>query len=417
MIRASLTWLFIVSIPLFSSAQSISQWRGPNRDGVFPETGLMKSWPEQGPELLWSKDGLGRTYSTVSVTEKEIFVTGRKDTMDVLTVLDLDGNQLWELPYGRATRRGYPSTRCTPTVDGDRVYLISGVGDVVCINRSQRQIEWSVPAYEKFQGKFFIYAIAESPLLVDGKVIYTPGGFITSMVALDKLTGQTVWQTESLMDSAAFVSPILIEFEGRKIIVQITAEHFFGVDADNGKILWKVKYAEIEPPTLHPDNPKVNCITPLYHDGHIYITSGYDHVGLLFKLINDGNDVEQVWLNRELDCHFGQVVRIGDYIYGSNWLSNHDGNWCCVDWNTGKTMYEIEWKCKGSISAADGLLYCYEERRGNVALVEPTPDDFKIISSFQLPRRSAPHWCQPVIANGVLYIRHGNLLYAYSIKE
>ena len=137
----------------------------------------------------------------------------------------------------------------------------------------------------------------------------------------------------------------------------------------------------------------------------------------MFKLLEGGTAVEQVWINKDLDNHHGQVLRIGSYIYGSNWIDNPIGNWCCVDWNTGKTMYEITWETKGSVSAADDMLYCYEERRGNLALVEPTPDDFKIVSSFRITKGSGPHWTQPVIRNGVLYIRHGNALMAYNIKE
>jgi hypothetical protein len=137
----------------------------------------------------------------------------------------------------------------------------------------------------------------------------------------------------------------------------------------------------------------------------------------MFKLVDGGNEIEQVWINRTLDCHHGQVVKVGDYIYGANWLNNRNGNWCCVDWATGETKYEKKWHSKGSISAADGMLYCYEEREGNLALVEPTLDDFKVISSFKITQGRGPHWAQPVIHNGELYIRHGEVLMAYDIKD
>jgi hypothetical protein len=137
----------------------------------------------------------------------------------------------------------------------------------------------------------------------------------------------------------------------------------------------------------------------------------------MFKITNKGNDIEQVWVNADLDCHHGQVVRLGNYIYGANWINNQKGNWCCVDWTSGKTMYEKEWNTKGSISAADNMLYCYEERRGNFALVESSPDDFNIISSFRVTEGTGPHWAQPVIRNGVLYIRHGKVLMAYDIQK
>jgi len=415
--RFYLILLFVLILSQQIFAQSISQWRGPDRNGVFPETGLLKSWPENGPELLWSNDSLDKGFSSVSVTDREIYVTGRADSAEYLTALDLDGNRLWRLQYGLGVRRTYTETRCTPTVEGARIYLISGRGEVVCVNGRQKKIQWSVPALEKFQGRYWEWEIAESPLLVDDKVIYTPGGPKTTMVALNKHTGETVWQTQSLNDTSAFVSPILIEYENKKIIVNVMINHIFAVDAHDGRILWKVRYSDIQPPTFHPWAPKNNCVTPLYHDGYLFITSGYDHVGVMFKLLKGGTAIQQIWVNSTLDCHHGQVVRVGNYIYGSNWTDNANGNWCCVDWNTGETMWEKEWFCKGSISTADGLLYCYEERRGNLALVEPTPDDFKIISSFRIRQGRGPHWTQPVINKGVLYIRHGKVLMAYDIKK
>jgi outer membrane protein assembly factor BamB len=236
------------------------------------------------------------------------------------------------------------------------------------------------------------------------------------MVALDKKTGETLWQSPSLNDASAFVSPILIKIDGKKIIANITTNYLLGVNAANGQFVWTVKYTDIQPPTFHPWAPKNNCVTPLYHDGHLFITSGYDHVGVMFRLSDGGKKIEQVWINPTLDCHHGQVVRIGEYIYGANWIDNRNGNWCCVDWNTGKTMYEKEWHCKGSVSAADGRLYCYEEKRGNLALVVPTPDEFKIVSSYRITKGKGPHWTQPVIHKGVLYIRHGDALMAFNIK-
>jgi outer membrane protein assembly factor BamB len=399
------------------AAQSISQWRGPDRNGVFPESGLLKSWPDNGPELLWVNDHLDKGLSSVSVTDREIFVTGLEDSTEYLTALDLNGNRLWRLSYGLGGKSSYPDSRCTPTVEKDHVYLISGRGKVVCVNRSEKKIQWEVPAFEKFQGNHWIWGIAESPLIVDDKVIYTPAGPQTTMVALDKNTGEPVWETQSLNDTSSFVSPILIHFGGNKIIVNITINYILGVDADDGRILWNVKYSDIQTATFHLWAPRNSCITPLYHDGYLFIRSGYDHVGVMFKLTNEGNDIKQVWVNSVLDCHHGQVVRVGNYIFGANWIDNQKGNWCCVDWTTGNTIYEKEWHTKGSIIAVDNMLYCYEERRGNIALVEPSPDDFKIIGSFRITEGIGPHWTQPVIRYGVLYIRHGNALMAYDIKK
>ena len=203
-----------------------------------------------------------------------------------------------------------------------------------------------------------------------------------------------------------------------RIIVGMLTEYLFGIDPESGKILWKVRYADIEPPTDgRATAPMVNCVTPLYHDGYLFITSGYDHVGVMFKLTDQGNSIEQVWINRDLDNHHGQVVRIGNYIYGSNWIGNRNGNWCCIDWNTGKTMYETTWHNKGPISAADGMLFCYDEKGGNLGLVKAEPGGFKISGEIKIEQGSGPHWTQPVIKNGVLYIRHGDALMAFDVKQ
>ena len=408
--------LCLLSVFQTGLAEEIAQFRGPNRNGEFKESGLLQSWPESGPELLWAREDLDRGFSSVSVTDEAVYMAGREGDNEYLTVLDLKGNILWRLRYGKGVRQTYPDTRCTPTVEGDRIYVISGSGEVVCIDGSKRKIEWSIPGYEKFEGEFWQWEIAESPLLVDNKVIYTPGGKKTSMVALDKQTGETIWQTESLKVPSAFVSPILIELEERKIIVGLLTEYIMGVEAETGKFLWTVRYHDIETPTFHEWAPKNNCVTPLYFDGFLFVTSGYDHVGVLFKLLEGGTAIELVWINRDLDNHHGQVVRVGNYIYGSNWLDNSNGNWCCVDWTTGETKWETNWITKGSVSFADGKLYCYEERRGNLTLAQPSPDKFDIVSSFRITMGSGPHWTQPVIRNGVLYIRHGDVLMAYNIK-
>lgn len=408
-------WILVLSPQLLAS--DLSQWRGPNRDGVFPETGLLKSWPDGGPRLLWSREGMGDGYSSVCATDQKIFVTGRQGVTEYLIVLDRKGEILWKAPFGKGVRRSYPGSRCTPTVEKNRIYLISGQGEVVCLDEEKQKTVWKIPALEKFKGKYWQWEIAESPLLVDDKVIYTPGGDHTTMVALDKQTGKTVWKSESIHDLTAFVSPILIKHKGKKIIVNVLYDHIVGVNAQDGKVLWKVKYSEIEPTTDHPWKPHNNCITPIYHDGFLFVTSGYDHVGVMFKLIEEGDKIKRVWINRTLDCHHGQVVRINNLIFGANWVDNRNGNWCCVDWATGKTLYEKKWRNKGSVSAADNMLYCYEEKTGHLALVAPTNEEFKIISSFQIKKGKGPHWAQPVIKNGVLFIRHGDVLMAYDVKD
>lgn len=406
--------LIILSISGYSQT---AQWRGENRDGHFNETGLLKSWPEEGPELLVAVEGMGRGFSMPVVDNETVYVTGNKDSMDYISAVDLEGNIRWSVPFAPAWYNSFPESRSVPAIIGDRAVVISGAGVVVCLDIETGETFWSVDGFNEFKGRCGEWGIAESPLVVDNKVICTPGGYETTMVALDFNTGETVWTTESLKDTAAYVSPILVDYAGKDMIVGMTASFVFGVDARDGAILWRYKYYDLETPLWHIWAPVINCISPVYRDGHLYITSGYNHVGVMLELNEEGTDVGMVWKDTVLDCHHGGVVLVDGYIYGSNWTDNSNGDWCCIDWETGQTMYVKEWQTKGSVITAENLLYCYDERRGNLALAEASPEGFNIISSFRIREGSGAHWAHPSISDGRLFIRHGDVLMIYDIRE
>jgi len=401
-------------------AQFTSQWRGPQRSGIYPDTGLLTSWPEGGPELLWSVNDLGKGYSSAAVTDDAVYITGMKDSTDNLTKLTKDGEIVWSLPFGRTWTASFPDTRTTPTIEGNRIYVISGTGDIACIDAENGSLIWGFDAVLKFEGRWGDWGICESLLLVDNNVIYSPAGPRTTLVALNKYTGETTWESESLNDTSAYVSPILFNYNGKKIIVTTNARHLVGVDALYGNILWGYDYAALLPDEslkVWPGAPFTNTITPLVSENGIYITGGYNHVGAMFEIYDEGRQIKLIWTDSTIDCHHGGVVKIGDYIYGANWINNANGNWCCIDWITGKPQWEEKWFTKGSIIAADGMLYCYEEKTGNLGLVKPTPEKFDLISSFKITDGTGPHWSHPVVQHGVLYVRHGDVLMAYDVRK
>ena len=258
-------------------------------------------------------------------------------------------------------------------------------------------------------------------LLIDGdKVFFTPGGPETTTIALNKTTGKLIWKSESLNDRPGHVSPIVINYSGKRLFINVTASYIFAIDPSSGKIIWKVKHWDINSEkaiATWNDGPAVKCVTPIYSDGKIYVTGGYNHGGIMLSLTDGGNNATVAWTDDVLDVHHGGVVLLNGYIYGSNWLSNNDGNWCCIEWSTGKKKYEERWKCKGSIISADGLLYIYDERSGFVGLVNPNPEKFDLVSSFRITEGSGPNWAHPVIYNGKLYVRHGKALMAFNIKK
>lgn len=402
----------LISIQVIN-AQQISEFREANRTGVSSETGLLKSWPAEGPKLLWTNLELPKGNSSVSFGNNVMFTSGKVGADDVLFALDMNGKILWQTVMGRAWTQSYPESRSTPTVEGNKVYTTSGYGDIACIDGTSGKVIWSYKASEMNKGTYGMWGIAES-LIIDGdKLYFTPGGPETMTMALNKTTGAVLWKSASLNDKPGYVSPILVSYAGKKMIVNVSLGNVFAVDASNGEILWKV--AIEKPAGFNWD--LIMCVTPLYQDGMVYVTGGYDVGGMMVKIADDGKNASAVWKDQTLDVHHGGVVQVGGYIYGANWLNNADGNWCCIDWKTGAKKWEQHWECKGSIISAEGMHYIYDEKRGNVGLLKANPEKFDLVSSFQIKQGDAgPFWAHPVIHNGVLYIRHTNALMAYDIK-
>jgi len=372
----------------------------------------MKSWPDTGPTLLWSNLELPKGYSSVSFGNDMMYLTGTRDDDEILVALDMNGKILWQSVMGRVWTGSNPDSRATPTVEGNRVYTCSGLGDIACFDGTTGEIIWSYKASEENKGTYGRWGIAES-LLIDGdKLYFSPGGPETMTIALNKATGDVIWRSASLDDKPGYVSPILINYAGKRMIINVSLEHTFAVDASNGEILWKVAHENSS-----SGRELILCVTPLFFDGNVYVTGGYNIGGRMIRIGEDGKSAEVIWDDDIRDVHHGGVVLVDGYIYGANWLNNADGNWCCIDWNTGKKMWEEHWNCKGSIISAEGMLYIYDEKNGNVGLLKATPEKFDLISSFQVTQGSrGPFWTHPVIHNGVLYIRHNDALMAYNIK-
>jgi len=406
-------FFFFATPALFS--QEITEFRGIQRTGHFNETGLLKQWPAGGPKLILKIEGFGKGYSHPILIDEIIYVTGIKnDTLDVLSTYNLKGELLWETPYGRSWTKSYTDSRSTPTFENGKIYVSSGTGQVNCMDAKTGKIIWRVDAIKDYKGEIYNHGDAENPLLVGDLVVFTTGGEENTMVALRKTDGLLVWKTKSLGGSKSYASPVLIHHNGTSFILAQTAENLIAINPKNGEIIWHYNLIQFH---LLQQGVGANTNPPLYFNGEIFVTSGYDHPGIKLALSADGKSVQEVWKNDTIDTHHGGVVLVDGNLYGSNWQNNSKGRWASMNWETGRTNWETEWFNKGSTIYADGMLYIYEEKSGNVALVEPSPEKMKIISTFKVTEGEGPHWSHPAIYNRKLFIRHGNALMVYDIKK
>ncbi len=399
-----MTGLFLIFGFSFVFGQIDSQWRGPNRDGIYTNESLLKMWPDAGPKLLWSVDGLGEGYSSAAVTSNRVYLTGMIGGEGYLYAFDMNGRLVWKSSYGPEWDGSRPGARTTPTVVGNRIYLMSAEGRAVCFGTDGKVI-WFVDLKQNFDARNIEWGMTES-LLIDGdRVFCTPGGRDVMITALDRHTGKTIWKIKGNGEKSGYCSPSIIKHGKRRLLLTMTAKSVVGLDVDTGKYLWRCR---------HVTEYDVNANTPLYHDGYVYTVSGYNTGGQMFRLSEDGKKINLVWSEDTLDSQMGAVVLVDGYIYGSG---HSNRGWHCLDWKTGKVQFTArKIGNKGNIIFSDGMLYCYSER-GDVALVKPNPQKFDVVSSFKIKKGSGPHWAHPVIKNGRLYVRHGDVLMVYRIAK
>ncbi|MGD0581679.1 MAG: PQQ-binding-like beta-propeller repeat protein [Bacteroidales bacterium] len=409
--RAIVLNILIITTITAIQAQSAG-WRGPGRSGVYNETGLLKVWPASGPALIWEASGMGTGFSSVTVTDEAVYITGRKGESDILTAYTQDGKKKWDVEYGLSSKSNFPDTRCTPSVVNGKILLVSGQGDMVCINKDGKII-WTVNYFQKYDARFPMFGISESPVVARNLVIGTPGGKKASMVSFNIENGKVAWEAPSVGEETSYVNPLLIDDNGLKLIVTITKGLIIAVNPDNGKLVWKFNYEGANDKQTGERN---HANTPVYRDGFLFAGNGYGQVGVKLKLNPDGSEPTVVWKNSDFNPHIGGMVLIGNYLYGSTHDSNSKGRWICVDWTTGKTMWTTLWNNKGPIISADGMIFIMEEKSGNVALVKPGSQKLDVVSSFRVTKGEGPYWAHPVIDKGRLFIRHGSYLAVYSIK-
>jgi outer membrane protein assembly factor BamB len=417
------------------------QWQGPDRNAISKERGLLQEWPKEGPPLAWKVKGLGGGYSAPSIAAGRIFgMSNRGDDEVVWALSEADGKTLWVTRLGPAVRQGRPQGRegpgCTPTVDGERLYVLGLGGDLACLKVQDGKIVWQRSLTQDFGGSAPTWSYRESPLVDGAKVICTPDGPDATLAALDKLTGKTIWKSKVPGGAgggargpggfgrgrggfggsgAGYASAIAFDFEGQREYVQLTGKALVGVAASDGKFLWRYD---------RPANRMgINCSTPLYQDGLVFAASAYGAGGGLVKLSKDakgGVKAEEVYSTPKMQNHHGGMILLDGCLYGANG-GNEGGYLICLDFKTGKVLWDERASGqrrapKGSVILADGRLY-YRTENGTMLLIEPNPKEYIERGRFQQPDQSnAPAWAHPVIANGKLYLRDQDVLLCYDVK-
>ncbi|HEV3341202.1 MAG TPA: PQQ-binding-like beta-propeller repeat protein [Pirellulales bacterium] len=404
--------MLLANVPCGWAAESTGDWpawRGPRRDGRSDETGLMSSWPEGGPKLLWKAEGLGEGYSTPSVAGNLIYLMGNKDGQEWVLAVDRtkEGQGVWAFSTGPIDHGGggYPGPRSTPTVDGNRVFALGLAGELVALDAKTGKVHWRHNLVKDFGGKVGGWGYAESVLIDDKWLLCTPGGDEATIVALLKTNGKPVWQ-DALGDTASYSSILPIQIEGVKQYVQFTAQGVVGVNAKNGDLFWRYD---------RPANGTANCSTPLFSGDGVFAASGYGTGGGLAQIKKNRKkwDATEVYFTPEMKNHHGGMVLVDGYLYGSD----DPGVLRCLDVKTGKSMWQDRSCGKCSLVYADGMLYCRSEQ-GLMSLVLATPNGFELKGRFEQPERSDRNaWAHPVVAGGRLYLRDQDKLFCFDLRE
>jgi outer membrane protein assembly factor BamB len=393
-----------------SPAADWPQFRGPDRDDISKETGLVKQWPKEGPALAWKVNGLGGGFSGPSIVGNQLFTMGDREGNEFVIALDLTTRkEQWSVQVGPVyTNPNGAGPRCTPAVDGNLVFALTPQGELLCLQTADGKIVWRKNLLKDFGGRMMSgWGYSESPLVDGNNLICTPGGQGGSVIALNKKTGELVWRCQAITDASSYSSLVPVVFGDTRQYVQLSDQSVYAV-SDSGKLLWRA-----------PRRGNVAVIsTPVFKDGIVFVTSSYNIGCNAFKITADGGsfNAEQIYANKDMANQHGGVVLVGDYVYGYSDVGNQ---FRCFELKTGKTVWQDKSVGKSSVSCADGMLYVRSETgAGAVALVEATPEGYKETGRFNQPERSGLNsWVHPVVVGGKLYLRDQDLLLCYDVKK
>ena len=397
-----------IFFPLLAASQITSQWRGADRQGVYPDTGLLESWPAEGPDLLLTYENIGSGYGSPTIANDILYITGEVDSTAYLYAFDTLGNLLWRSSFGNEWVINYDGSRSAPTVVGDLVYVTSGLGNITCFDVNTSNRRWSKEMVKDLQGRFPRYGFSEAPLVHGNQVFITPGGADTNVVAFDRFTGKINWVCSGNGEIPGYNSPTLITLPERDLVVLFSAYSLMGIDSRNGQLLWVHEQDNVPVSERKLGFGDTHSNTVWYEDGFIYYIAGDGNGAVKLQLSDNGKEIKQVWRNKKIDNYMGGFVIRNSKIYSS---INVSKELVSLDAETGNILKSLNIGT-GALIWADGKIYYYNQK-GSVYLVDP--DNMETISSFKITKGTQEHFSHPVIHKGILYVRHGNVLLAYDI--
>lgn len=389
----------------------IYEWRGEDRNGIYQETGLLKEWPEDGPEELWSIEDLGDGYGSPIFVEDKFYISGARDSIALLFCFNLDGEELWKTEFGKEWVVNFPGSRSAPTLIDNLLYVSSGMGNLYCIDIEEHNVLWSKDFEKDFDGILPRFGHSESILTDGDKLFFTPGGKVHNVVALNRFSGEMIWTNPGFSERSAYNPPKLIKLEARNIIVTFSAYNMMGFDTESGAMLWSHVQDNYPVEAHGPGVGDTHSNSVLFEDGAIYYAEGDGNCGVRLDLSADGSEITEVWRNKGFDSYMGGIVKIDNHIYGTGYGKRDMRS---VNAGTGELTDSLKIG-PGAVIAADDMLYYYS-LDGKLSLVHYEAGKMKLNSSFRVDKGTNEHFAHPVIHRGVLYQRHGRMMMAYNIK-
>ncbi len=393
-------------------SENVYEWRGLERKGIYYEKDLMKAWPEAGPELVWEYEGIGNGYGSPVFTPDKMYILGELDSLAYLFAFNNKGEFLWKKDFGNEWVKNYHGSRSTPTVVDNLIYVTSGMGNLYCFDRNSGEKKWSVAMVDNLHGTYPLYGYSESVIIEDDRVFCTPGGPDTNVVALNRFNGNIIWVSKGAGERPGYNSPQIIHLTDRNILVNFSAYKMMGHDTKTGELLWMQDQDNTKPEERKPGLGDTHSNTIIYEDGNIYYAEGDGNGGVKTELSEDGKSIKEVWRNVDFDSYMGGIVKIDDHLYGCGTAKR---NFKCINAATGETVKTLKIG-SGAVIAADGMLYYYNHG-GEVMLITQDPANMEVVSKFRINVGENEHFAHPVINDGKLYVRHGNFIQAFKIKE